>query len=285
MYDFETGNRYPNNEDRIKCRNNFITSLTDGKINTKELFPHEIIKKVSNTSCSTIDKFVSNAQWKSIIQNIKDQLKEKNKKTLGNLIPLVDVSGSMYGTPLEVAMGLGLIISELTNEQYRDRILKFESNPRWHKVNRETTLSEKVESLLKAPWGGSTDFTKAMEMIYYIVESNKLSIEDVPDLIVFTDMQFDVAEYDGNKFETHYESIKNKFADLGKKICGKEYDPPRIIFWNLRGNSNTGIHAPVEVNTENVQLLSGFSPSLMKSILDGEEINNEMKMLMIIKKL
>ena len=139
------------------------------------MFPHEIIKKVSNTSCSTIDKFVSNAQWKSIIQNIKDQLKEKNKKTLGNLIPLVDVSGSMYGTPLG-AMGPGLIISELTNEQYRDRILTFESNPRWHKVNRETTISEKVESLLKAPWGGSTDFTKAMEMIYYIVESNKLSI-------------------------------------------------------------------------------------------------------------
>ena len=90
-------------------------------------------------------------------------------------------------------------------------------------------------------------------------------------------MQFDVAGYDGNKFETLYDSIKNKFADLGKKICGKEYDPPRIIFWNLRGNSNTGIHAPVEVNTENVQLLSGFSPSLMKSILDGEEINNEIE--------
>ena len=71
-----------------------------------------------------------------------------------------------------------LIISELTNDQYRDRILTFESNPKWHKVNGEATISEKVSSLLKAPWGGSTDFTKAMDMIYYIVESNKLSIED-----------------------------------------------------------------------------------------------------------
>ena len=54
------------------------------------------------------------------------------------------------------------------------------------------------------------------------------------------------------------------------EICGKPYDPPRIIYWNIRGNSSSGIHAPVESDKENVQMLSGYSPALMKLVLAGE---------------
>merc|ERR1712216_268058 len=37
-----------------------------------------------------------------------------------------------------------------------------------------------------------------------------------------------------------------------------------------RGNSSSGIHAPVESDKENVQMLSGYSPALMKLVLAGE---------------
>ena len=127
---------------------------------------------------------------------------------------------------------------------------------------------------MKAPWGGSTNIMKALNLIYNVVEESKLSMEQVPDMIVFTDMQFDEADQNSS-FKTHYELIKDEFKKLGEKISGKPYDPPRIIFWNLRGNSYSGIHAPVKCDTEGVQLLSGFSPSLMKSLLNGDELVEE----------
>ena len=33
---------------------------------------------------------------------------------LGKLVPLVDVSGSMGGTPMEAAIALGILVSELS---------------------------------------------------------------------------------------------------------------------------------------------------------------------------
>ena len=40
---------------------------------------------------------------------------------LGNIVPLVDVSGSMSGTPMEVAIALGILVSEITSAQYARR--------------------------------------------------------------------------------------------------------------------------------------------------------------------
>lgn len=271
--DNQNGNRYPDDDDRIQCRNNLIKSLVDNNINAKELFPHEVTSKISDY-CSVTDQLLCKAQWNIIKQNLEKSLNENKGLNIGNLVPLVDVSGSMSGDPMEVAISLGLLISELTTKHFQHRVITFESNPHWHVLNENDSIIERVLSLRRAPWGGSTNISKALDLIYNVVEINKLPIEQVPDMIVFSDMQFDQADNDSS-FKTHYELIKDKFEELGKKISGKPYNPPRIIFWNLRGNSYCGIHAPVQEDIENVQLLSGFSPSLMKSLLTGEELKEE----------
>ncbi len=51
-------------------------------------------------------------------------------------------------------------------------------------------------------------------------------------------------------------------------ICGTPYPAPRIIFWNLRGDT---LGSPAKSDDSNVQLLSGFSPSLLKHVMEGEE--------------
>ena len=143
--------------------------------------------------------------------------------------------------------------------RFRDRILTFNTVPKWHNLSSCKTLCEKVESLKNSPWGGSTDFMKAIENILEVAVLNKLSNDEIPDLIVFSDMQFNEAD---SKFLTHYEIIKKKFNNAGYTTI------PKIIFWNLRGNTNG---FPVDSKCENVQLLSGFSPSLFKLILTGEQ--------------
>ena len=52
------------------------------------------------------------------------------------------------------------------------------------------------------------------------------------------------------------------------RICGQPYAPPRLIFWNLRN----AVGFPVAKDAPNVQLLSGFSPSLLKLVLTGAEL-------------
>ena len=173
---------------------------------------------------------------------------------------------------MHVAIAMGILVSEIAAAPFKDRVLTFESQPRWFPLCPDDSIVEKVEKLGRAPWGGSTNFTAALKLIYEVVQAQRLSMDQVPDMIVFSDMQFDMAD---RGFKTHYESIKQEFARLGMEISGEPYLPPRIIFWNLRGNSFSGVHAPVTAAQENVQLLSGFSPSMLKLVLAGEFAEEE----------
>eukprot|EP01039_Chlorochromonas_danica_P021378 gene21378-26332_t len=161
---------------------------------------------------------------------------------LGKLVALVDVSGSMSGLPMEVAIALGLLVSELTHRAFRHRVLTFETKPSWVDFSAcHDNLIAKVKKLKDASWGGTTDIEAAFQMIGRVVESNRLPMEEVPDLIIFSDMQFDVAQghtmvkslAQNRQKMTQMQRIKSRFAEIRMRICGRPYPAPRIIFWNL----------------------------------------------------
>jgi hypothetical protein len=272
--DEKTGNRHPKNEIRIQCRNNLINNISEGKINAKELFPHLIIKEIlEKFTLSYSEKILMKKQWGIIRENVLNNLSldKKSNINLGNIVPIVDVSGSMFcnnNIPISVSIALGILVSEITNKEFRDRVITFESNPRWVNLDDCNNILDKVKKLKSASWGGSTNFEASLKMILSIVEERKLDQDQIPDLIVFSDMQFDQAFGYGDKWDTMYEKIKISFSEIGKKINGISLEPPKIIFWNLRGNTYCGTHAPVTDDTENVQLLSGFSPHMLKLILE-----------------
>jgi hypothetical protein len=272
-----TGNRHPNDKDRIACRQNLVKILTEGCINGSQLFPHQIVQKITPYAVrSSVDDILCNAQWKaireSVLASMAEALKQSDLKQhihLGNLVPLVDVSGSMSGEPMEVAIALGILVSEVTADSFKNRVLTFDSQPQWFVFDKNDTLVDKVCKLRRAPWGCSTNFALALKKIYEVVKRNKLSEDQIPNLIVFSDMQFNAADH---AYLTNYEDIVYSFAFLGKSICGKPYSPPKIIFWNLRGNSSSGVHAPCSALSENVQCLSGFSGSLLKLVISCDEL-------------
>ena len=260
----ETGNRFPTNIDRVTCRNNLKSSVKTGKINGKALMPHELTTKIQWID-SELELQVFEAQWEKIREDVINMCStgtiDPNGLNLSKLVPLVDVSGSMRGTPMEVAIALGILVSEVTHPNFRDRMITFETFPKWVNLSSAKTLQEKVMQTRSAPWDNSTDFMKAIELILTVVRNNKMPPEEVPDLIVFSDMQFDQAD---RGYSTHYQLIEQKFRQLGP-----EYKPPRIIFWNLRGDTSG---FPVTANTPNTQMLSGFSPAMLKLVLSGKEI-------------
>lgn len=312
----ETGNRHPEDVVRVECRKRLRETMMDkdaAKLKGKQLFPHEIVSKLMRGGgrLSTLEKDIFSCQWNDIRKSVveamekvkatkdedednEDTQTDKNENAgptvdLGKMVSLVDVSGSMGGTPMEVAIALGLLVSEIASPAYSNRCLTFSATPEWVELDESMTLPEKVEKMRRAPWGMDTDFEAATEKILQVAVNAKLSPDDIPNLIVFSDMQFNEAREPygrtPTKWETHHERIVRRFKEEGVKVCGKEWPAPHIIYWNLRGNT-TGF--PAKADTPGVTMLSGYSPSLMKLLLDGDAMEVEVEEVdedgMIIKK-
>lgn len=137
------------------------------------------------------DKMIE-AQWSNLIKELKDDITAGGG--LDSCIALCDVSGSMYGIPMEVCVALGLIVSEIAPDPWKGRVLTFQENPTWHKI-KGSDLSEKVRNLISAPWGGNTDFGKTLNLILKTAVDNSLTQDQMPKVMfVFSDMQFDQAD-------------------------------------------------------------------------------------------
>ena len=205
---------------------------------------------------------------------------------LARVVCMADVSGSMSGTPMQVAIALGILTSEVSHPAFRDKVLTFDSRPRWHDLSAETSLVGKVQSLARAPWGGSTNFAEAMRLIAELVQRERLEQHDIPDLLVVSDMQFDDARGAGGyrvfrcfggygygqarpptPWDTAHEQIVRLFHDVGMLVHGQPLNPPNIIFWNVRADT---LGYPAAADQKGVMLLSGYSPALMKFIMSGE---------------
>merc|ERR1711977_464648 len=212
---------------------------------------------------STLEDDLVNAQWAAMKRDVVEQIASTGSKR-GALTALVDVSGSMSGVPMEVSIALGLLVADLADEPFKHRVLTFESTPRWHKIPSTASPVEQIRNLQRAPWGGSTNFVAAMDLLLAACVDGKVAAEDVPDLIVFSDMQFDAAN--GPGWETHHERLSREWNEKG-------YELPTITYWNLRGDTQGGFAA--DAACPGVRLLSGFSPALLKLVLTGEEADDD----------
>jgi len=304
-----TGNRHPEDEGRVAARAHLREALAKKGLKGKQLMPHEIAQKcmVGRQALSTLESDLMHAQWVAMREGVHQAMAEAAAAReaavveaagegaglaemaalraalpkaidLGKLVALVDVSGSMGGQPMEAAIGLGLVVAECTHTAFRDRVLTFESRPQWVDLRDCTSIAAKVRKVQSAGWGGSTDFEAACERILAAAEQARLKPDEIPDLIVFSDMEFDMARSSygsrSRSWETHHERLVRRFAEVGRSVCGEPYAAPRIIYWNLRGASPS---FPVQADAPNTQMLSGFSPSLLKLVLSGKDLVGDEK--------
>jgi hypothetical protein len=276
--------RRPNDRKRQRCADLFVDHLSREGLKGGALMPDEIVAEILRGKVSPMREKVLDAQWKDLWKNVVEQVEAKAKgEGLGfnpsKMVPLSDVSGSMHGKPMEVAIAMGIGISEITHPAFRDMVLTFESKPQWHMLNSADTIVRKVKSLEIAGWGMSTNFEAAYDKIMEVCVKQRLAKEDVPSLIVFSDMQFDQAHenihYCGRRqidaMVSMHNVIRSKFAAAGRKLDWEDSDPTPIVYWNLR---DTGGH-PVEKDTEGAVLLSGYSPSILKLVMNGEALEDK----------
>jgi hypothetical protein len=266
--------RRPEDADRIECAQRFAAHaelVRQGlaSMHGRVMHPHELAKPYLDNPAEQTN-LISEAQWKDMSARIGQEF-----SAVGKMVPLVDVSGSMAGRPMHVAISLGILLSEIS--RLKDRFLTFSSTPMWHHLQPDWTLCQKVGSARRAQWGMSTDFQKAIEMILDACVLAGLPPEEMTDLsmLVLSDMQFDAARgatsWSGKQtpsWQTQHEQLVKTFEAAGLRSKWKQpYPVPRIIYWNLRGDTTDYV---ATADTPGVQMLSGFSPNLLKAVMHGE---------------
>jgi len=220
----------------------------DSKASVSATYPHEVLK------CD--DDKLAEKLW----NNLPDLLSESSE----NILPMIDVSGSMMGQPLAVAISLGMYLSERTKGEFKDMFLTFSENPELVKLQGDSVM-ERLRRITRADWGMSTDFTKAYQHILDVAVKHDVVPESMPTmLLVLSDMQFNDSQRGGcwgtNEPMTHFGHMKEEYEKAGYKL-------PKIVFWNLDAHMGT----PAQCDDDSVAMVSGFSPSIMKAILNAQE--------------
>ena len=279
--------RYPNDEDRVTCGENFrshFAKAKEGKAKvhgSDTLFPHELVKKATTTELSESEKDQLIAIWRKMVD------KAKSLGGLGKALFMCDFSGSMQGSrqgdlPYWVSLAIGMLGSEVCSEEFRNLILTFDSTPSWHRFPDGDLFARLASISGNLGQGLSTDFQAAMNLVIQRIKDTRVKPGQEPEtLIVLTDMNWDAAcnssktsLYTGNQYrhhvktedwQTHLDMIKETFRRVGEDMWGTKesgglggFQPPRIVIWNLSAGP-TDFQAMA--NTPGVSMLSGWSPS------------------------
>jgi hypothetical protein len=235
-------------------------SLLDGtaKVNAGAVYPYDIIKSMNQGG----DDIVNNKQWESL-PNWMVGSEER-------ILPVVDVSGSMGcevgGNPnltcMDVAISLGMYISERNEGNFKDAFITFSNNPQLQYLT--GTLRERLQQLRRADWGMSTDLEAVFNLILNQAKINNVPEDNMPTkILILSDMQFNQAV--GRDEFSAQSMIETMYEEMG-------YIKPDIIYWNL---NDRGGNFPVVFNKNGTALVSGFSPSILKSILGGKNMTPE----------
>lgn len=221
------------------------------KVNAGAVYPYDVIKNWYSWGKS--EKAVANAQWDALPNYIGDN----------NVLPVVDVSGSMtcpaggynsksVTTCIDVSLSLGLYCSDKNTGPFKDMFMTFSAKPELLKVKGDIASKLQQMNNYSYSWGMNTDVNAAMRKILDVAKKGNVKQDDMPKvLLIMSDMQFDqCADF------TAHEMIKNEYEKAG-------YQMPVVVFWNLNASGNS----PVKFHTSGAALISGFSPSIMKSVL------------------
>jgi len=232
------------------------------KVNAGAVYPYDVLKGLICTYGARYDYDNLNhilAQWEALPNFVGD----------ANILPLVDVSGSMTSLAgghksksstscLDVAVSLGLYLADKNKGKFKDTFLTFSSDPQL--LHLRGNILDKVKQMVSSNWEMNTNLHRALDKILRTALEGNVPQSEMPGaLLILSDMQFDsCTRHDDSAMEM----IKRKYTEAG-------YNVPNIVFWNLNAHDNV----PVKYDTRGAALVSGFSPSIVKAVLQAEMDN------------
>lgn len=224
----------------------------EAKVNAGALYPYDLVALLKR------DPKLAEVQWKAL----PDYVNGSDERA----ICVVDVSGSMLDAAgakgsiscMDVAISLGIYTSERLEGVFKNTFITFTDNPKIFKFKEGSSLAERVGQSQRDV-GYSTNLEGVYDAILSAAVSNKVSEDQMPTkVIMISDMQFN-SQVEGNL--SALEMIRDKYKKAG-------YNMPSLVFWNV-GAAKYG-NSPFTIAEQGVCMVSGFSPSILTSILSGK---------------
>ena len=225
----------------------------DKKINAGTIYPYEIVENYLYKGASN-DKTID-LMWEALPNYMEGQ-------ELNGLV-VADVSGSMScmgGTPMAVSISLAMYIAERNTGIWKDKFITFSYRPEIQTIVGKT-VGDRIRNLHRADWAGNTDLIAVFESVLNAGIKNDVPDAEMPKkLIIVSDMQFDQACASNKR--TNFEQIEKMYHKAG-------YEMPQLVFWNVNA---IGGNVPMTIHDTGTCLVSGCSPSILKSVLGGKVI-------------
>ena len=222
----------------------------DKKINAGTIYPYEIVENYLYKGASN-DKTID-LMWEALPNYMEGQ-------ELNGLV-VADVSGSMMGTPMAVSISLAMYIAERNTGIWKDKFITFSYRPEIQTIAGKT-VGDRIRNLSRADWAGNTDLRAVFESVLNAGIKNDVPDAEMPKkLIIVSDMQFDQACASNKR--TNFEQIEKMYRKAG-------YEMPQLVFWNVNA---IGGNVPMTIHDTGTCLVSGCSPSILKSVLGGKVI-------------
>lgn len=256
--------------DIIKAKYEKFAMDENTTVNAGTLYPYEVVERALRVSRYTgeTDRAMVNKYW----ANLKDYFDGSKL----NALAVVDTSGSMHGTPINVAISLGMYCAERAGGPFANHYISFASRPQLIECEGRDFV-DKVQRIYQTSLVDNTNIEAVFDLLLQTALNNKCSQDDLPqNILVISDMEFDQASR-GGSFDWRTGKYNDQFgftqdqADtvlegIAKKWAAAGYKMPHLIFWNVDARQN---NIPM-LGSGPISYVSGFSPSIFQSILSGK---------------
>ena len=239
------------------------------KVHADAMFPYEIVKSAvdlmqpwwgskPNIPLDNPRRLAINKYW--------DSVKDYFNGSRLNALCMVDTSGSMFGTPINVAISLGLYCAKKCNGPFKNTYISFSRTPELVEIE-GVDFCDEVYRIASTNICENTNIEAAFDLILDTMKENHLPQSDLPEyIIVISDMEFDAARganvWNGRTVssqETLMEGVRKKYAYYG-------YEMPKLVYWNVSARQN---NIP-DLCGKDISFVSGMSPSIFKTIASGQ---------------
>ena len=229
------------------------------KVNINRRLPHELL-------CEVVAKGGSNTLCQVKWMSLEDQI--KITEVFSHTLTVIDTSVSMkkwknnqYSfTPMDVAMGLGILISScIKSSAYQNRVITFSNIPEFVEFKSDDIHTRYLE-LSNSNWAGRMDFEATFKLILAQAKEKNVEPNDMPrKLLIISDMNFK----DAGGALTNFKAIDRQYEAAG-------YKRPLICFWNIcTGNKDFSFSSL----PNGVTLISGFYRRIVQEILKGNNLD------------
>lgn len=234
------------------------------KINVGAVYPYDVLKPVVSTQSyrsygrapQAFSADTVRAQWLSLPNYVGGR----------NILAMADISSSMEQSVagnenlqvIDVAVSTALYMASKNTGAYHNLLLTFTSNPTLRYLKGEDVVDH-VRQLYVGREHGSTNLEAAFRLVLQHAKDNNVPASDMPEtILIISDMEF-------NPFSAGQSAMQN----IASQYNAAGYRIPQLAWWNVASrNSNV----PVAHDARGNALVSGFSPSVVKSVLGGGDL-------------